>query len=339
MTDNWKGTSGKKRSFWGLILPFSVLALIVAAYVAYYMIARNVLREGIDDWISAERSRGNIVQFSGKRMTGFPFRFTLEVDEPTYSDPGQFEWKAEHLQLNMQPWNWQHVIARSPGVNRLTDNRGVRHSLDLDSQSAASLSWTKERINRVGLQVKDANGVIDGNTVMLKEFSLNLSPRETSPDDLMIAMQWEGLQLDDAIPASFLGNDIGPTRLIGEVRGFFPAYLSSGGDADAFYGALVQGDGGVEIAQLLLNWGPLKLGAKANVQFTDSLANGEIGVRIDDADDVRSALKEQQTYTPAHEAILAAVEAGSADGQFLTLTVEDNGFYFLGQRLAEFPVF
>lgn len=338
MNGYWSKPPAKKRSRWGLFLPFIVLFLLIAVYVGYYVVARGVLEKGIDEWIVTERARGNVIQFSDKRMTGFPFRFTLEVDNPVYADPGNYEWKGDHLQLNMQPWNWQHIIARAPGTNRVTDQRGIRHTLELDASSAGSLSWTNEGLNRVGLQLKNASGIVDGNTVVLEGLSLNLAPRDESPADLMVAVQWDRVELDESIQASVLGSDIGPTRLIGEVREFFPAYLDSGGDPDMLLN-LLRENGGIEVAQLLVNWGPLQLGGKADVQFRNRVADGDVGVRLDDVDELRQAFKDGGVYTAGHEAILAALEASSADGRFLTLTVKDNGFYFLGQRVAEFPVF
>jgi hypothetical protein len=317
-------TTRKPSRFW-LYLPFILLLILIAAWTAYWFIAKGQLDKGIDQWIADERARGAELEFSSKSLGGFPYRFELVVDDPVYQPVGEPRWEGEQLRLVMQPWNWQHVIAYSPGRNLVTEPGGLRQTVTLDKTSAVSFSWNSEHIERIGLQMGNASALIDGEAYAATGFSLNLKPRDGAEDDLMVALQWDRLTINAAPEgAEFLGDTIGPSRLIGEVRGFFPAWARSGGRPDRFHRALMQENGAIEIAQGLLNWGPLDLGVKGDLTFDDGRANGELGVRIEEADALRDALEASGRLGQQENAMLTMLEASSADGGFLTFTVQDN---------------
>ena len=317
-------TSRKKSRFW-LYAPFVLLLILVGAWTAYWFIAKDQLDKGIDEWIAAERANGAELEYSSKSLGGFPYRFELVVNDPIYQPAGAPRWEGEQLRLVMQPWNWQHVIAYSPGRNLLTEAGGLRQTVTLDKTSAASLSWNSDTIERIGLQMGNATALIDGETYATTGFSLNLKPREGAEDDLMIALQWDRLTINAAPQgAEFLGDTIGPSRLIGEVRSFFPAWIRSGGNPERFHRALVQEDGAVEIAQGLLDWGPLDLGVKGDIKFDDGLAHGSLGMRIESADELRDALDASGQLGQQENAMLTMLETSSADGGFLTFTIKDS---------------
>ena len=71
-------TVQKKSRFW-LIFPFVILFLLIAGWSAYWVYAKGQLETGIDQWIADERARGATVEFSSKRLGGYPFRFELDV--------------------------------------------------------------------------------------------------------------------------------------------------------------------------------------------------------------------------------------------------------------------
>lgn len=329
-------TARRRSRFW-LIFPFFLLALIIAAYSAYWFYARGQLERAVDEWIAAEQANGAVVEYSGKTLGGFPYRFALTIDDPVYEGPGGARWEAEQLQLVMQPWNWNHVIGRSPGRNLVTDPSGVRHTINLDRKSVASLSWTETAIRRFGLELSDADALIDGQTIEVDGFSLNFSPTPDAPDNLRISLQWEALTVPNLTDnTAYLGNTLQPSRLVAEVEGFFPAYAATGGRMGRLPAALTRQEGALRIGQLLLNWGPLKFGAKGDIAAQDGVWSGEISVRLDDAAELRRIM-EAEAVPDDQIAAVSALEVMSEDGNFLTLTVKDNGIYYLGQRVADLP--
>lgn len=329
----------KRKSRWGLFLPVTLFALLVAAYTAYWVIARNVLNENVDTWVATERAGGAVVEFSSKKMSGYPFLFELTIDDPVYQPNSVERWEGKRMIASMQPWNWNHIIVRSPGTNRVTDASGIRHTVDLDDKAAGSVSWDETGIRRAGLMIHDAPALVDGAAMQLKEFSVNLSPRPENPDDLMVAVQWNKIELQEApLFAQWLGAEIGPSRLVGEVRGFFPALRVSGANTRYLANTLIRQDAELEVAQLLVDWGPLDLGLQLDAAFTGGKANGKVGVRLENTDDLRAALRAEGAYDLPTQAALSVIESGSKDGKFFTLPIKENGVYVMGQRVAELPM-
>jgi hypothetical protein len=344
MTDYWKDSglvkplAERRRSRFWLFAPFLLLVAVVAAYSAYWTYARAEIEQGVDEWVAAERARGAIVEYESRDFGGYPFRFELELTSPRYQPPNAASWEGEQLQLVMQPWNWNHVIARAPGRSVLTDRMGIRHIADLDGKSAASLSWDTDGVHRAALELNDVSALIEGQAYTAQGFSLNLAPSPDLRDNLRVALQWDMLTLE-TVPASapWLGTEIQESRLIGEVGNFYPAWMRSGGQPEHLYSALQQEGGGVEVGQVLLNWGPLKFGAKGRVTMENGLANGSFGVRIDDPKGLKDALKAAGYWRVQEQAAVATLETASANGGFLTFTLDDNKLKIGTVVLGELP--
>ena len=328
----------KSRSLFWLIFPFVFLALIIALYSAFWVYMRGQLETGIDEWIKTERARGARIEFKEKTLGGYPFRFALDVKDPTYQPAHGSLWEGETLQLVMQPWNWQHVIGRSPGLNVITDTSGMRHSAMINGKSAASLSWTKDGIRRFGLQLEDMDAVIAGDPLLVKGLSLNLAPLSGNRDDLRIALQWDEVKLPAPLrEVQYLGDTLQPSRLIAEIDGFYPALEDAGGDIRQVPTQIIRRGGALHIGQLLLNWGPLKFGAKGDVEAAGGVLNGELKVRIDEGESLQAALEEAGAQREIIAGV-AALNSMSAGGEFLTLPIKDNGIYFLGNKIADMPI-
>ena len=313
---------------WGLFL------LIVIAYSIYWFVARSMVSDSIDTWLESEKERGAVVEYSDRSLGGFPFRFALSLEDPIYQTPDGQRWEGDQLQLVMQPWNWNHIIARAPGRNVVSSETGLRHTVNLGKKSAGSVSWSKTGIRRIGLQLDEMDALIAGDEISAANFSLNLAPRSGAPNDLRIAVQWDELVLPEApAGAEFLGDTLQASRMIADIEGFFPAYAAAGGDVSALPQALLTSEAHIYLGSLFLNWGALKLGAKGDISAAKQAWNGEISVRIDDAETLRGAM-DAAGQAPETMMGITALEAASKDGKFLTLTVRDNQILFLGQPVA-----
>ena len=320
-----KPLAERRRSRFWLFFPFLLLVAVIGAYSAYWIYARAEIGLGVDKWVAEQRAAGAVVEYESRAIGGYPFRFELDVTAPHYQPPNSASWEGERLQLVMQPWNWHHIIARAPGHNVLTDRLGIRHTFDLDRKSAGSLSWTDAGVQRAAIELYDAAALIDGHIYTARQFSLNLAPRPEAAEDLLIALQWDALTLDAApVEAPWLGTDLQASRMIAEVHNFYPAWIRSGGKPERLYESLIETGGGVELGQALLNWGPLKFGAKGSITVENGLANGSFGVRIDDAEGLKDALKAAGRWTLQEQGAVVTLETASANGGFLMFTLADN---------------
>jgi hypothetical protein len=329
----WKARLDMRARFW-IFAPLGLFSLLFALWSAYWVIARGELSKGIDGWIEAERANGAVIEYSDKTLTGYPFRFTLNVEAPRFESRQGLTWQGEELQLIMQPWNWQHVMARAPGRSVVTDVDGIRHTAVLNRKSVGSASWDGTGVKRLAVLLDEADLVVGGSAMSFRGASLNLSPTPGAPDDLRISGEWARLELAEP-PAefAFLGTVSQPSRMIAEIEGFYPAFLSAGGNIERLPAELARAEGAVSLGQLLLNWGALKLGAKGEVDFAGGAGNGALNIRLDDG----AGLKAELEAVGASDAAIAgvtALETMSKDGGFLTLTIKDGDVLFLGQPLA-----
>ncbi|MEM7766016.1 MAG: DUF2125 domain-containing protein [Pseudomonadota bacterium] len=320
---------------WRIFAPLLVFVLIMAAYSAYWLWARAQLAKGIDDWIAAERARGMTVEFSDKRFGGYPFRFALTLDDPVYGDPRRSQrWQGETLQLVMQPWNWSHVIARSPGENRIFD-RGLEGWARLGPKSAGSLSWSEAGIERVSIAVDDVAfdlaGALGGSA---SAFEFHLRPYPGEPDTLQLETHWQSIRLDRSVPGlEPLGPSLGPSILRAEATGALSA-LAITPDLARWPASILRRGGEIRVPQVLVNWGPLDAGARTTLRRNEAgdLA-GALGVRIENADRLRAALEAEDRLDTDLERAISALEAASTDGRFLDLSIRGDGLYLLGTQV------
>lgn len=321
---------------WRIFWPLLAFLLLAAAYSAYWMWAKHELSRGIDGWIEAERARGMVVEYSDKRMGGYPFRFTLTLDDPAYADPrANQRWEGETLQLAMQPWDWQHVIARSPGENRIFDG-GLEGWARLGPKSAGSLTWSQTGIERVSIDLDeiafDLAGELSGTA---RDFELHLRQYPGEPETVQLETHWQALRFDDMIPgADILGTDLGPSILRAEATHALPVLINARRPESMLKRILGRG-GEIRVPQAQLDWGPLDAGAQVRLKRERGEGlSGLLGLRLENAEALREALEGAGRLDEDTRAAINALEAASADGRFLELSVRSDGLYLLGTQVV-----
>ena len=322
-------TGKPPRKIW-LYLPFILFALICAAYTGYWFFVKGKLDDGVNDFIAQQRAAGAELTYSEKHLGGFPFRFALTVDDLTFANPeAGFDWKAEKLQINMQPWNFFHAIFRSSGRNEIALANGQDYTAILGKKSALSLNWDSENIREAGLSLDTADIVGAFGDVGLKNFKASYLDAGTGITGKRILIDWDGVTLADSMiagtDAEILGTELQASRLRlqGEGFGVF-------GEAE---------ERKLEIAQLLFNWGPLKLGSKGKFDITDEgHLDGTLNLRLDDAETLGELLKENGLYTMPLSFLHTSIAAASKDeSNFYKLPFRNGKISILGTEYGSLP--
>ena len=320
-------------SFWILI----VILLCFGLYSAYWFFARGQLEEGIQDWVQVQRQNGALVEYSDMTLSGYPFRFVLDVDDPNYSTGADFKWQAEELQLVMQPWNWNHVIARAPGRHAVTQN-DVPLELIIGPESAGSLSWTPEALSRASLSLDEFVLLSeDDQKLEAESFEFHVRPPEDDPHALQFAISWQSIDLPEPLHnAAFLGEQLQEGRILVEVTEIGRVLKT-----DSNLRSWVNAGGNLMLAQGLVNWGTLKLGTKADLSLNPAgRLNGSFDVRIDDAEELVAAISAsdlEEDDKPQFVSAVQMLDAASRDGRFLSVTLRDGDVVYLGQTLNQIP--
>lgn len=333
----------KKGSGAWVWVPFVIAVLLVALYSVYWHVARGFLEDGIEQWIADQRAQGLVVEYSSKTLGGYPFRFTLTVDAPVYGEPTPgARWSADRLELIMQPWDWYHVIARSPGRNTvfLSPADGDNLRILLGRRSAASLRWDDTSITQFSLALDEASLSAGGDPVAdIDAFEFHIRPAPGAPDMLQLETHWQRVELAETPPddLALLGRTIGPSILRAELDGGVSAFAETGDFTRAVETALSRG-GELLVPQLLLEWGPASLGAKADLKRDAGQLRGNAGVRIERAEELRAALAAQGLLNEEARLAIDGLEAASANGGFFPATLRGDGVYFLGRKQFDLPL-
>ncbi|MEM1105138.1 MAG: DUF2125 domain-containing protein [Pseudomonadota bacterium] len=333
----------KRASRFWIAAPFALAALLVAGWTGYWFFAKGQLERGIDAWIAQERARGAVVEFSEKRLSGYPFRFVLDVTAPVYGQaaPGP-RWQGDALQLIMQPWNYSHVMARAPGRNTLFLSPETTDTVQLvlGRKSAASLSWRGAQFTRFSLVLDEASLLAAGAPVGETE-SLELHLRQVPSDLDMLQLEthWQAVRLAEPLPGdgALLGQSIGPSILRAELDEGMTALATLSDPSDLIAEALRLG-GALNVPQILVEWGPASLGARASLSAPGGEVRGTAGIRIDRAEALRGAIAGTNLDTEEAQQALTALEAASQDGGFFSVSLRGDGIYFLGRKQVDLPI-
>lgn len=310
-----------------LYAPISLFVLLVAAYCVYWFVAEDMIEAEIDNWITEQRLEGVEVEFAHKDVRGFPYRFTLDISEPSYRDLGSgISWRGDALEIVMQPWNYRHAIARAPGRNEISAF-GTDGVALIDQTSAISFRWNSFGVSSVGLSLNQVELIGEAGDISIEGLDVNYGP---GPGYTRFSSGWEGISFS-------------PELLTGQRFGFLGPEIQRG--RLAFY---INGIGqpkedpivarALQIGAFNVNWGPLKLGVKGDFDITpQGRIDGPLSVRLDGADALSAAIAEAGVGGPETGLIVQGIGEASKDGKFLTLPISNGELKFLGMSLGQVP--
>jgi hypothetical protein len=145
--------SSRRRGFrWGLYLPLILLALVVVAWSGFWLVARSLVSNGIDNAMDEARARGDVWTCTDRSISGYPFRIEVRCKDVTLtrnSTAGVVRLSSGPLVAIGQPHTPNHVIVQGAGpLNaQLADGRRIAVSWDLAEASRRTRSGTLERMS------------------------------------------------------------------------------------------------------------------------------------------------------------------------------------------------
>src|SRR5690348_6353792 len=93
-----------------LLVGLAVLLVIGGWSIAWLRIANNV-RGRVDDWIAARRAEGIKVDYSAIAVSGYPFRWHVNVTYPNMAGAGPtaWTWQGHAVEADLAPWKRREV--------------------------------------------------------------------------------------------------------------------------------------------------------------------------------------------------------------------------------------
>ena len=310
--------------------------LVIAAWSAYWFIAAGEIRKGVDGWISEQRQAGNSVEFTKLDVTGYPFRFVIEMKDPVYAAPSTgWRWQGEKLQLVVQSWNLYHVIALAPGTSHIRFPDGQEIELTPAHHSAASLKFDSDRhLKEFRLSVPAMDTRENGKHLFsLTDLTIGLRPMPDVATTLQLSISVTEAQLSDLPPdIAWLGPDVDETVIWIEVENFYPLVE---GLLD-YTGWRVDGNQ-VHLRRGETNWGPLDVATRASIKLDrDNQPNGTVGVHLENTEELLAALDRAGLLDKEKNTAIATLGLMSRNNNFATVQLKDRGIYLLGNKLGEY---
>lgn len=315
--------------FW-LYLPFAIFGILLTAYTAYWFYVRGKLDTGINDFITQQRDAGADISFASKRVHGFPFRFTLTMEDPQFANAEiGFDWKGEKLQINMQPWNFYHYIARSSGRNEMTVS-GENYTALIGPGSALSIDIGKDGLSQAGITLDSADFITAQGDISLQNFKASLLEAGANIPGKRILIDWDTVTVSDDIldligeDYAFLGNELQASRLRLSGQGF------------GIFGETEERK--TEIAQLLVNWGPVKLGTKGKFNVNDEgYLDGTLQLRLEDSDTLLRILKEETQLGSEALSFVGTIGLATKNANFFAVPIRNGNITYPGMSAQAFP--
>jgi len=256
----------------------SALALVVAA-IAYWFVAAQALREGLDRWAEARRAEGYEIRYGTPAIGGFPIRLRLIVADPSITTPADksdagWNWRGTSLQVETRLWNMRSVTFSLPGRHEFT-RPGLTHPIVARADPA--VGWvaighdgriTEANLDCVKLEVdlgERPGRVTAGHTVL----SVRPRPRQADPHEPLPPLEATIALRDLLLPPNFdgpLGRHVPLASTDISVNYKLPAGASRGELARW------RDDGGTfEVLDIKLRWGPLNLKGSGTVTIDEAM--------------------------------------------------------------------
>lgn len=149
------GPSGGPRpraSRWGLYLPLFLLALVVSGWSAFWLVARHLVEQRLDQEIAQAAERGDVWICAGRTLTGYPFRLELRCSDVTLvraATAGVVRLSTGPMLAIGQPHTPHHVIVQAEGplTAELADGARIEARWELVEASRRTQGGALERLS------------------------------------------------------------------------------------------------------------------------------------------------------------------------------------------------
>jgi hypothetical protein len=309
-----------------LLRRLSLAAVVLAALAAlgggFWVYMAHSLEAGIARWTEDRRAEGWRIGHAGMSVSGFPSRWRARIDKPVATGPGTLAatWTAPVVYVEHEPWRPRHVRIVAPGAQRI-DWAGDR-TAEFGASHAEALVHVSERgrIQRIDTRFENVTMMPAGYAaIRVARMETGIAPDEAGASrsnprpGLVVRAELFDLILPEA-QNSALGRNIGQISLNATVLG----PLAPGRLPEAL---TIWRDGGgtLEVAKLMLGWGPLSASGDGTLALDEALQPvGAMTAKLAGYEETLQALIQAGIVRAKHGALvnfgLNAIASRPADG-------------------------
>jgi hypothetical protein len=257
----------------------ALLLALVAAAIAYWFVAAEALRKGLDQWAIARGAEGYQVSYGQPLLGGFPLDIRLVVADPLIAAPatgpsGAWSWHGTALQIETRLWNPRTVTFSLPGRHEFT-KAGLAQPIV--ARAEAAVGWAaighdgrvlEATIDATKLDL-DFAGRIGHVAAGRAVFWVRPRPRSADPDEPLPPLETTVTMRELTLPATLdgpLGREVPLVTADVTVNGKLPQSATRAGLA-----AWRDQSGTIEVLEFKLRWGPLNLKGSGTVTIDEDM--------------------------------------------------------------------
>ncbi len=257
-----------RRKYWVILA--AVPVLLAAADIAYWRFASDRLRSGLEDWITARRAEGWVIETGPVALGGWPQTSAVTVSDLHMRHggkdfPGDLDWRASGIALSVSLYLPTDLLVSFRGPQHLRIGALPETAITGDAIDAV-VPFRPDDPRSFDLHASGLNIQPSAGPWHVTAGLLNAHADATTGQTVGFAASAEAI----ALPPGFkwpLGPNISSLSAEGTLNGPFPA----AGDITAGAKAWRDGGGSLEISHLAMGWGPLGLSSSATLALDDQL--------------------------------------------------------------------
>ena len=258
-----------------------VLIALSALWSGYWFVGSYAVQSAANQWFADRAAQGITAEKTALTVAGFPNRFDLTVEGVKLADPKTgMGWEAPFAQIFAMTWKPWHIIAALPPTQTLRlpdqDIGLTSERLMASVRALPNLSVPLEEIVVDGTELKATS--THGWSMGLASLVFAIRADHSRAAAYDVALTAADISPDPAFLAA-----LGPTSTlpakISTVRAALNVRLSAPLDRTA--GETRPRVTGVEVADAVINWGPLAITAKGLIEpDADGYAAGRISIEV-----------------------------------------------------------
>lgn len=272
-----------------IVLLYAALAVAALAYTGYWFLLAARAEQAIDREIAGLAARGLAVSYTGRRLTGYPYRLSAEFTGlalgPSGGAPGgrsDWRWESDRVAAHVEPWNLRHVVAVFDGAHRLQTARGASIPATAESARASLVLDDTGRPLRAVVDAADIEFAAAAGFPGAEAERVRLAARratgageEAARADVDVAVRIDGLSVAEEGRA-VVAHPVRRMSAEGTLRGPPPAAWTP-----AEIARWRDGGGAFAVRDVAFEWGPVSLHGDGEIGLDEALRpRGGIDARI-----------------------------------------------------------
>lgn len=245
--------------------------LLVGGLVAYWLIARSILEDGIAEWAEEGRTKGAEIAFGGPEVAGFPLRLLVRITDPNGGLPAQgLVWQGPDFTVYAWLWDLNSITVEGEGAHRLETPDVI--VLFSHAASKAEIGLSGGELNSVSLDFSSPVLTTEGNYQSLasKRFFVSAGPLQPEKDGRFhsnFELLWQEFQIP---PLGALAIELfGPTLESLSLKGKMTGALA-GGTPQQIAQIWRDSDGRIELEELTLQWAGFELKGSGTLKLDEA---------------------------------------------------------------------